>query len=105
MRGNAVVRRRTTIGLNPTAVRLRLLRAAIYGENSVEFARRLNISVSRLLNMENGLPLSISVANKIRAAVPGVSLDWLYHGDERALPMAMVDKLKAASAALERDPG
>jgi len=53
--------------------------------------------------MENGLPLSISVANK--TAVPGVSLDWLYHGDERALPMAMVDKLKAASAALERDPG
>jgi hypothetical protein len=88
-----------------TAARLRLLRAAIFGENCSEFARRLNVSVKRLSNMENGSPLSISVANKIRAAVPGVSLDWLYHGDERALPMAMVDKLRAASAALERDAG
>jgi hypothetical protein len=86
-------------------VRLRLLRAAIFGENSVEFTRRLDVSVARLSNIENGLPLSISVANKIRAAVPGVSLDWLYHGDERAFPMAMMDKLRAASVALERDPG
>jgi hypothetical protein len=46
--------------------------------------------------MENGSPLSISLANKIRAAVPGMSLDWLYHGDERALPMDMVIKLRTA---------
>lgn len=71
---------------NSTAARLRLLRGAVFGESCSDFARRLVVSVQRLSNMENGSPLSISVANKIRAAAPGMSLDWLYHGDERALP-------------------
>jgi transcriptional regulator with XRE-family HTH domain len=81
---------------NPVAQRLRLLRAAVFGENSSAFARRLNISVARMSNFENGYPLSIEVANRIRAAVPGVTLDWLFHGDERALPVDMLNRLRSA---------
>jgi hypothetical protein len=40
--------------------------------------------------------LSVDVANRIRAAVPGITLDWLFHGDERALPVEMLDKLRSA---------
>jgi len=79
------------------ALRLRLLRTAIFAENGTEFAKRLGVSIQRLNNSENGFPLSLDVANRIRAAAPGMSLDWLYHGDERALPVGMLDKLRARS--------
>lgn len=78
----------------PHAVRLRVLRCAIFAESSTNFAKRIGVSVQRLNNMENGFPLSIDVANKIRAAVPGLTLDWLYHGDERAIPMEIVTRLR-----------
>jgi DNA-binding XRE family transcriptional regulator len=72
---------------NPVAIRLRVLRRALFDENVSQFARRLGISTTRLLNIEKGYPLSIDVAIKIRAAVPGMTPDWPYHGDERSLPM------------------
>ena len=50
----------------PHAVRLRVLRSALFNEPSSGFARRLKVSAQRLGNMENGYPLSIDVANKIR---------------------------------------
>jgi hypothetical protein len=80
---------------NPVAQRLRLLRAAIFHENSTAFAVRVGISVQRMNNFENGFPLSIEAANRIRAAVPGTTLDWLYHGDERALPVEILNKLRS----------
>src|SRR4029077_506504 len=64
-------------------------------ENASQFARRLHVSVPRWSNVEVGYPLSIDLANKIKLAVPGMSLDWLYHGDERALPIDMVTRLRA----------
>lgn len=85
---------------SPTAVRLRLLRTAIFAENTTAFARRVTISVQRLNNMENGFPLSLDVAKRIRASVPGITTDWLYFGDERALPVQMVTKLRATAATL-----
>jgi hypothetical protein len=85
---------------SPTAVRLRLLRSAIYGENATAFAARIGISVQRLANMENGFPLSLDVAKKIRASVPGLTTDWLFFADERALPVDMVTKLRATAAQL-----
>lgn len=85
---------------SPTAVRLRLLRSAIYSENTTAFAVRIGISVQRLNNMENGFPLSLDVAKKIRATVPGITTDWLYFGDERALPVEMMTKLRARAAEL-----
>jgi hypothetical protein len=50
-------------------------------------------------NIENGYSLGIDAAKLIRAAVPGVTLDWLIHGDERALPVEMLTKLRAAAPA------
>jgi transcriptional regulator with XRE-family HTH domain len=80
---------------NPVAQRLRLLRAAIFHENSTKFAARVGISIQRMNNFENGYPVPVEVANRIRAAAPGVTLDWLYHGDERALPVEMLNKLRS----------
>jgi hypothetical protein len=81
---------------NPVAQRLRLLRRAIFDENCSQFSVRIDISKQRMNNFENGYPLSIDMANRIRAAVPGITLDWLFHGDERALPVEMLDKLRSA---------
>jgi len=83
---------------SPTAQRLRLLRSALFNEDCTQFAARINISVQRMNNFENGYPLSLEVASRIRAAVPGMSVDWLYWGDERALPAVMLDKLRAGKA-------
>lgn len=82
---------------NPIAVRLRILRAAVFRENASQFARRLQVDVARLANVEIGYPLSIDLANKIRFAVPGITLDWLYHGDERGMPMELVSQLRSES--------
>ncbi len=84
---------------HPRAVRLRVLRTAMFGENSSSFARRLGIAVNRMNNFENGYPIPVEVANRIRAAVPGLTLDWIYHGDERALPFDMLTKLRSQAKA------
>lgn len=88
----------------PHAVRLRVLRCALFNEPSSAFARRLKVSPQRLGNMENGFPLSIDVANKIRFAAPGITLDWLYHGVETAVPMDMVMRLRQEAARPEHLP-
>jgi hypothetical protein len=82
----------------PHAVRLRVLRCALFEEPSSGFARRLKVSPQRLGNMENGFSLSIDVANKIRLAAPGMTLDWLYHGVELAVPMQMLMRLRDEAA-------
>jgi hypothetical protein len=69
---------------NPVAIRLRVLRRALFDESATQFAKRLGITATRLRNFEKGYPLSIDVAIKIRAAVPGMTPDWLYHGEERS---------------------
>jgi hypothetical protein len=88
----------------PHAVRLRVLRCALFNEPSSGFARRLKVSPQRLGNMENGFPLSIDVANKIRLAAPGITLDWLYHGEERAVPHDMLMRLRAEAEKREHRP-
>jgi hypothetical protein len=88
----------------PHAVRLRVLRCALFNEQSAGFARRLKVSPQRLGNMENGFPLSIDVANKIRLTAPGITLDWLYHGEERAVPHDMLMRLRAEAEKPEHTP-
>lgn len=88
----------------PHAVRLRVLRCALFHENSTSFAKRLKVSVPRLSNMENGFPLSIDVANRIRMVAPGITLDWLYHGEERAVPMEMLLRLREEAQKKEHRP-
>jgi hypothetical protein len=88
----------------PHSVRLRVLRCALFDENSSNFAKRLKVSPQRLGNMENGFPLSIDVANKIRLVAPGITLDWLYHGEERAVPMEMLMRLRDEALKKEHRP-
>ena len=88
----------------PHAVRLRVLRIALFNENSSAFSRRLKVLGQRINNMENGFPLSIDVANKIRLAAPGITLDWLYHGVETAVPMDMLMRLREEAAKPEHQP-
>ena len=88
----------------PHAVRLRVLRCALFGDNSSAFARRLGVIGQRINNMENGFPLSIDVANKIRFIAPWITLDWLYHGVELAVPMDMLTRLRSEAAKPEHIP-
>ena len=88
----------------PHAVRLRVLRAAIFGENSSQFSRRLKVSSQRINNMETGFPISIDIANKIRLAAPGITLDWLYHGVELAIPMEMLTRLRQEAERIQHQP-
>lgn len=88
----------------PHAVRLRVLRSALFGDTQSKFARRLNAGIQQYSNIENGFPLSIDIANRIRLAAPGVTLDWLYHGDERAIPLDMLTKLRDEARKSEHQP-
>jgi transcriptional regulator with XRE-family HTH domain len=84
--------------ISQTAIRLRQLRRAEGHKVAKAFADRLGITASRLSNMEAGLPLSLDVARRIVAKVPGMSLDWLYDGREDALPLALRQRLRDAAA-------
>lgn len=86
------------------AVRLRVLRCALFDEKPADFARRLKVTPQRWGNVENGYPLSIDIANKVRFAAPGITLDWLYHGDERAVPADMLRRLREEAAKPEHTP-
>lgn len=70
----------------------RLWRAMDY-ESASAFARALDVSPARLLNVEGGLPLSIDMAQTIVRVVPGTSLDWLYNGVETGLTVGLRQKL------------
>lgn len=85
---------RETGGKNsPTAKRLRQLRRAEGYKLASTFAAKLGITAPRLSNFEAGMPLSIDVAKRICANVPGVTLDWLYFGKEDGLPLALRQRL------------
>jgi hypothetical protein len=62
---------------------------------SASFAEALGISAARFSNPENGYPLSIEIARLIKGVVPGVTLDWLYDGDEAGLTVALQRRLRA----------
>jgi hypothetical protein len=85
-------------GAHATAQRLRLVREIAGYETAAAFARKLDIKLSRYWNFENGLPLSIEVAQIIVRAVPGLSLDWLYNGEERGLSGDLRKRLEAENA-------
>jgi DNA-binding XRE family transcriptional regulator len=70
----------------------RLWRALEY-PTSAAFAHHLGVSPSRLNNVERGTPLSIDLAKTICRRVPGMSLDWLYHGNPAALPLQLAKTL------------
>lgn len=85
------------------ARRLRQLRFAFDGDNASAFARRIGVSVPRWSNVENGVHLGIDLANILLRKVPGLSLDWLYHGKREGLSYGILRMLDEAEAAESAD--
>lgn len=84
---------------NEVARRLRLLRSVVKpGMNGAQFAAFLGVHHARYGNAENGYPLSLGLAQTIKQRIPGISLDWLYHGDVRAVHLELAQRLSDAEA-------
>lgn len=79
------------------AERLALLRYVVSQENQTAFARRLGIEVRRWNNFERAAPLSKEVAFLIVKKFPDVTLDWLWLGIERGLPVRFQRELAEAA--------
>ena len=85
----------------PTAVRLRAVMFLLKDPNQAKFAKRLGVEMKRINNAMGGYPISIEVAQRVRLAVPGITRDWLYDGDESGLTVSLRDALRAAVEAVE----
>jgi len=74
---------------DPVAYRLQELRVKL-GHRKMAFAELLDVAPSRWSNVENGSPLSRDMADRLKKTIPGLTLDYIYDGDDSALS----DKLK-----------
>jgi hypothetical protein len=77
----------------PVPTRLRALRRAEGYDTAKQFAEVLGVSANRYGNIEAGSGLSIEIAQRIVASVPGCSLDWLYNGIENGLSVSLRQRL------------
>ena len=85
------------------AHRLKVLRQVVAGENQTAFAVRLGMEMKRWNNFERGYPLSKEIAFLIAQKVPGVTLDWLWLGNEGGLPLKLQRELSEAEKLLLRE--
>lgn len=69
------------------------------------FATKLEVEKKRLNNAMVGYPLSIDLAVKIKKAVPGMTRDWLYDGDEVGLPVSLRERLRQAETTVREGSG
>lgn len=79
--------------------RLVLLRKAITGADwgdQGRFAADTGITAAEWCNIEKGKSISRPRASLLRNRW-GISLDWIYHGDERAISFELRQKLEDAS--------
>jgi hypothetical protein len=81
---------------SPIARRLRAIMAAEHIPTQDAFAARLGVDTKRLNNALVGYSLSVDLAQRIKRAVPGMTRDWLYDGDENGLPVSLRDRLREA---------
>jgi hypothetical protein len=85
----------------PIARRLRAIMVAEHLPSQDAFAERIGAEKKRLNNALVGYPLSIDLAQKIKRAVPGITRDWLYDGEEDGLPVSLRDRLREATTKLK----
>lgn len=78
------------------ARRLAILRYVVAGGNQTAFAKRLDIEVKRWNNFERGLPLSKPIAFDLVKKIPGLTLDWLFLGEEAGLSVKLQRELADA---------
>lgn len=69
------------------------------------FAAKLGVDKKRLNNPMVGYTLSVDLARRIRNAIPGMTRDWLYEGDETGLPVGLRDRLRDAATKLKAAAG
>lgn len=69
------------------------------------FAAKLGVDKKRLNNPMVGYTLSVDLAMRIRNAIPGMTRDWLYEGDETGLPVGLRDRLRDAATKLKAAAG
>ncbi|MGU3387184.1 helix-turn-helix transcriptional regulator [Methylobacterium sp. D53M] len=79
--------------LNATGERLRLLRE-IHGMHQAEWARHIGVTRQSWNNYEMGAARISIDAAMILLRKFGVSLDWIYNGEEAMLPKKIADPLK-----------
>ena len=86
------------------ATRMRALRLLVEGEErgaSLRFADRLGVGYQHWKNLENGLGVSLAVATKLLDLAPGLTLDWIYLGEESGLSVALSQELRLLVADVE----
>lgn len=83
------------------ARRLRVLRQVVAGENQTAFAARLGMEMKRWNNFERGFSLSKEIAFLIAQKIPGVTLDWLWLGNESGLPLKLQRELAEAEKLIQ----
>ena len=75
--------------------RVQTVRQFVAGDNQTLFAKQIGVAPNRWNNIERGSPLSKDVAFRLVKAVPGLTLDWLYLGNENGLPTLLQRELTA----------
>lgn len=76
-----------------TAARVKLIRLVQGYATTQDFAAALKVKRQRLMNIENGYPLSIEVALRLVEVVPGLTLDWLFLGRESGLTVDLARRI------------
>lgn len=84
---------------SPQARRLRELREKVHGFSGhggqKAFAEFLRIDSKRYNNFERGFPISRQIEDILVARTPGLTVDWLRHGDPRHLSVELARTLGA----------
>lgn len=85
--------------------RMRLLRRTIKPGMSIkDYAEQfLKVGYVRYFNVENGLPMSRTLAGIIRKKVQGISTDWMYYGDTRGVHLELLQALSERAEADEEN--
>jgi hypothetical protein len=87
------------------AKRLRALRFYLAGDNQTAFGKRYGIEVKRWNNFEREMSLSKGIAFLLVQKIPGLTLDWLYLGNEDGLPVKLQRELAEAGRQVHQLPG
>ena len=69
------------------------------------FANYLNVTTTRWYNVETGFPIGHGMAEILLRKCPGISLDWIYHGNTSGLSKDWLKRLGAATTILEEEGG
>jgi transcriptional regulator with XRE-family HTH domain len=76
------------------AARMRKLRT-LYGPTLTEFCATYRFSLPQWSNYEAGFQPSLAAAKQLRAQIHGLTLDWIYYGEESGLSVMMARTLRA----------